>query len=171
MNGPWLDPKPVSREGWHDGPWSTETDGKWWEGADGAVCWVARSNVGTLCGYVIVPPGHPWHLLHKSCVPGDVNADWGQHADGLTWFGFDCNHDWNYGPRSEDHGSGFRRYVTIREARRMVEELAAALTTPPEDRAAAVAETRRALEREAGWGSWMATAAKAWIAALDEVSV
>ena len=46
-----------------DQPWLTEPDRlEWKDEATGLPCLIVRvSGHGALCGYVAVPPGHPWH--------------------------------------------------------------------------------------------------------------
>lgn len=66
---------------WGPGPWQDEPDkATWIDTATGLDCMVRR-GMGAWCGYVGVPPGHPWH--HKGydeCVRPDVckasDDDW-----------------------------------------------------------------------------------------------
>ena len=92
---------------WGPGPWQDEPDRHEWR-YRGLPC-IARRNMGygTWCGYVGVPPGHPWF------GKGDVDAD--AHGgityagscddnpevchvplpgepDNVWWLGFDCGH-------------------------------------------------------------------------------
>lgn len=54
-----------------DGPWNDEPDkAQWIDEATGLDCLIVRGPSGALCGYVGVPPEHPWHGL-----------DYGQHFD------------------------------------------------------------------------------------------
>ena len=66
---------------------------------------VTTSGLGSRCGYVRVPPGHPCHGMDYDSVvvdvhggltfgSADVDCD-ADGADGSWWFGFDCchNHD------------------------------------------------------------------------------
>lgn len=47
---------------WPRGPWDDEPDKvQWQDEATGLPCLIVRSPVGALCGYVGVPPDHPWH--------------------------------------------------------------------------------------------------------------
>lgn len=59
---------------------------------------VLHHEMGFRCGYVLVPPGHPWHGkdyfdiklpkgVHGGLTFGDIDP-----ADNHHWFGFDCHH-------------------------------------------------------------------------------
>lgn len=97
-----------------DGPWHAEPDRVEFE-SDGFTCLLLRNS--SWCGYVAVPPGHPWHGKGYDDVRGvDDNgaATWPDVHGGLTyaekcsghichvakpgepddvwWVGFDCNH-------------------------------------------------------------------------------
>lgn len=55
-------PEKVNREGWAAGPWDVEPDRlEWRDAATGMPCLIVRNHLGSLCGYVGVPPGHPFH--------------------------------------------------------------------------------------------------------------
>lgn len=128
---------PVDRSGWHDGPWDDEPIDRadWRE--HGVVCSVARGRDGVWCGYVIVPPRHPWHGLHPYGVDGreriDLPADvdpglsvaWPWRADPEWWvLGWDHHHYGEEAPGGPDTG-GYGRYATIRQVVREVRVLAA----------------------------------------------
>ncbi len=50
------------RTGWGDGPWGDEPDRvQWTDAATGLPCLIRRSVMGAWCGYVGVPPEHPWY--------------------------------------------------------------------------------------------------------------
>lgn len=52
----------VDKSAWGPGPWQDEPDKEQWsDEATGFACLVLRSEIGSLCGYVGVPEGHPWH--------------------------------------------------------------------------------------------------------------
>jgi hypothetical protein len=53
----------VDKAGWPPGPWSTEPDLlRWVDEATGITCEIRRmSHLGHLCGYILIPPGHPLH--------------------------------------------------------------------------------------------------------------
>lgn len=105
----------VDRTGWRDGPWSSEPDRVEWR-AHGLACLIVRNDSGALCGYVGVPPGHPWHgrdycddeldgvevhggLTYASPCSGPIChvARAGEPAD-VWWLGFDCIHAGDYAP-------------------------------------------------------------------------
>lgn len=70
-------------------------------------CLILRNQFGALCGYVGVPPGHPFHGKHYDDVHlhahggltycGECNGhichepEPGRPAE-VWWFGFDCGH-------------------------------------------------------------------------------
>jgi len=62
---------------------------------------VLAREAGHRCGYVRVPPGHPFHGKHYDTLDVDVHGGLtfaeletcAAHADGQGyWFGFDCAH-------------------------------------------------------------------------------
>lgn len=74
---------------------------------DGFACLIRRTNIGIWCGYVAVPPGHPWHGKHYDAVDADVHGGLtyaepcsGEichvpqpgESDDVWWLGFDCGH-------------------------------------------------------------------------------
>ena len=70
----------------------------WFSELSGYACRVAKGPVGALCGYVIVPPGHPWH----GCDYGDEPV--AGHIYDLTYSGNMFKQDvvgWAFG---FDHG-------------------------------------------------------------------
>lgn len=59
------------KEGWGPGPWQDEPDKVVWvDDATGLDCMVQRGPLGSWCGYVGVPPGHPWFGNGGSCLLG-----------------------------------------------------------------------------------------------------
>ena len=47
---------------WGAGPWMAEPDKiQWVDDATNLDCLIVRGPLGALCGYVGVPPEHPWH--------------------------------------------------------------------------------------------------------------
>lgn len=96
------------REDWPPGPWDSEPDRvEWRDEQTGLPCLIVRGPVGALCGYVAVPPGHPWHgkgydEVDASAHGGLTYADkCGGHIchvpapgepDDVWWLGFDCGH-------------------------------------------------------------------------------
>jgi hypothetical protein len=49
----------VDRTGWPSGPWDAEPDRVEWPTAVGYTGLIVRNDLGNLCGYVAVVPGHP----------------------------------------------------------------------------------------------------------------
>ena len=106
-------------EAWGPGPWQHEPDRIQWTSPTGFVCLALRTSLGAWCGYVGVPPAHPWHghqgdddaggsavvhggltfavdcrPVHSEGHPMDRIchvAEDGQ-PDHLFWLGFDCAH-------------------------------------------------------------------------------
>jgi hypothetical protein len=119
---------------------------------------VTNNGIGYRCGYVRVPPGHPWHgqdyerpdvEVHGGLTFAEPDTDCGQSgADNAWWLGFDCAHagdaidlslPWREG-RAPSISSypDFARYGEIRttgyvetECRRLAEQAAVAKPLPP----------------------------------------
>jgi len=107
----------VSKSTWDEGPWQTEPDRKEWrDEATGLPCLIVRSPVtGSLCGYVGVPPDHPWHGKDHDAIDVQVHGGLtfsapcdkgglichvpqpGEPAD-VWWLGFDCAHAFDLMP-------------------------------------------------------------------------
>ena len=106
----------IDRTGWGPGPWDAEPDKiSWTDELTGMPCLAVRANPwqGSWCGYVAVPPGHPYHGKDYDEVPVAVHGgltfsegcnedgpieravchipEPGQPAD-VWWLGFDCGH-------------------------------------------------------------------------------
>lgn len=100
----------LDRTGWPSGPWDGEPDrADWVDETTGLPCLALRSHiVGVWCGYVLVPPRHPWHGHGYDDVAAQVHGGLtfagpstgfdvkqicllGGGDDGW-WFGFDCAH-------------------------------------------------------------------------------
>lgn len=95
------------RSSWGPGPWQDEPDRVEFEHL-GFPCLIVRvPQAGHLCGYVAVPPCHPWHGKGYDDVPADVHggltyADKCQgnvchvpkpgEPDDVWWLGFDHAH-------------------------------------------------------------------------------
>jgi hypothetical protein len=122
-NYPWAirvethdeDWKVVPREEWGDGPWLTEPDLIEWrmEGCSYPLI-MRRGGSGQLCGYVGVPPEHPFHRRTVGYpgvnFAGPCNDRFAPTGEAPTcwWFGFDCG--WGYMPY---HESFFRFVGTL----------------------------------------------------------
>ncbi len=102
-----------------DGPWQEEPDKLFWvDEATGLDCMVVRGPMGALCGYVGVPPTHPWFMSDYDELP--VNVHGGLTFAGMChesddgfgichpeemaacelvwWIGFDCAHSYDVVP-------------------------------------------------------------------------
>lgn len=96
----------LDRSGWKKGPWDGEPDEKTWiDEATGFICYACRNDfMGHWCGYVGLPPNHPWNEKDYNDLPvllvhGGVTFAGKGNALGLSgsssalWFiGFDCAH-------------------------------------------------------------------------------
>lgn len=126
----------MDKAAWGPGPWQDEPDKEQWaDEATGYACLLKRNRSGSLCGYVGVPDGHPWHGRgYDSVEPypdvhgGLTYADLCQEGDEgetichvaapgepepLWWLGFDCAHAWDLMPA---HRFGFDGDNTYRTA-------------------------------------------------------
>jgi hypothetical protein len=94
------------RAKWGDGPWVDEPDREEWRHS-GLPCLITRAPLGNLCGYVAVPPGHPWHgqayddidaaahggLTYADRCQGNIcHVPREGEPDDVWWLGFDCAH-------------------------------------------------------------------------------
>ena len=123
------------RELFGPGPWVDEPDRVEWR-AHGFVCLVRRSPMGNLCGYVGVPPEHPWHgksfedieaFAHGSLTYAGPRADEPEHR---YWVGFDAGHAFDLVPELAKLGGGlyedgWSTYRDIEWMKAEVEQLAA----------------------------------------------
>jgi hypothetical protein len=113
----------VDKSTWGPGPWQSEPDKMQWEDpTTGLPCLIHRNGMGSLCGYVGVPRGHPYYGSSYDDVPVDVHGgltyaakcDPGaseEHGichvvrpgepDDVWWFGFDCAHAGDLSPEME----------------------------------------------------------------------
>lgn len=89
------------------GPWHDEPDHVDFRSPDGLPCILHRNGLGAWCGYVGVPPGHPWHGQPYDAVSCDVHGGLTYsgrcqgplchvpqpgESDDVWWLGFDCLH-------------------------------------------------------------------------------
>lgn len=125
------------------GPWMDEPDRIEWESGDFPCLMVRNVFSGFWCGYVAMPPGHPWHgqgddaLSRVADVHGGVTyaASCGGtichvpkpgKPDDVWWVGFDCGHSGDASPCTAKLW-GMREWETYRDAayvRTEVERLA-----------------------------------------------
>lgn len=115
----------IDKSTWGDGPWQTEPDRVEWR-HDNFVCLALRHpRFGNWCGYVAVPPRHPWHhrcddALDEKVRPADVHhgitftsscmtddhparervchVPPAGEPDDVWWLGFDCGHGYDFQP-------------------------------------------------------------------------
>src|SRR4051812_43956542 len=69
------------------GPWIDEPDkAQWIDDATGLDCLIVRNRTGALCGYVGVPPEHPWHgVSYSGCTESCGERSYCDHSpDGRT---------------------------------------------------------------------------------------
>lgn len=100
-----------------DEPWKGEPDREEFVHA-GLPCILRRGPMGVWCGYVGVPPEHPWH--GRGCDEVEVSVHGGLNyseacdhelgvchvpapgaSDDVWWFGFDCAHGGDRIPKME----------------------------------------------------------------------
>jgi hypothetical protein len=108
-----------------DGPWRDEPDkAQWIDEATDLDCLAVRAHHGAWCGYVGIPPGHPWYDVspydlncHAEDMHSELNfgsrCDEGKdieteaaichvpapgRPDDVYWIGFDCAHTWDLVP-------------------------------------------------------------------------
>lgn len=103
----------TDKSAWGEGPWQDEPDKAQWV-AHGLDCLIVRGPSGALCGYVGVPPDHPYFEKPYSDVDGlrvhggltfanhSANTDdesrhichveQGAANKHVWWLGFDCGH-------------------------------------------------------------------------------
>ena len=103
-------------------PWCDEPDkAQWVDETTDLDCLAVRNHMGAWCGYVGIPPGHPWYDRNPYDIDVEVHGDLtygsrcreddpepaichvpapGRPAD-VYWVGFDCAHGWDHIPRME----------------------------------------------------------------------
>jgi hypothetical protein len=108
-----------------EGPWADEPDkAQWVDPSTNLDCLIVRNHSGALCGYVGVPPEHPWHGKGYDFLPVNVDVHGGLTFSGpcqegaedgpgvchvpepgrpfdVWWLGFDCAHAFDKMPRIE----------------------------------------------------------------------
>lgn len=109
----------VDKSEWGAGEWESEPDAAYWtDERSGYQCLIVRADLGHLCGYVVLPEGHPMHgkpmedfrpyrahggitlaaVIHPDLareVMGDPNLELPPNG----WLvGFDCGHDYDHTP-------------------------------------------------------------------------
>lgn len=74
----------IDKSSWGYGPWEDEPDKiQWVDEATDLDCLIVRNRMGALCGYVGVPPAHPWHgkAYNEKVVEG--GHEWHGRIDGI----------------------------------------------------------------------------------------
>lgn len=118
-NEPWLS-EPAFESFWHAG----------------FPCLIQRTvNLGTLCGYVDLPPGHPWLHLDCDAIPARVHG-------GVTYaelegenyrIGFDCAHAGDHVPNKFNTHGTYRTIAYVRaQLRSLAEQARAPMTLGPD---------------------------------------
>lgn len=104
------------------GPWAGEHEKiAWIDPATGLHCTILRQHDGSLAGWVAVPASHPLFGFEHDAIPADFNLSVhgslqetqmcdedgpenvsvchaGKQSDPLWWFGFTCNHSYDFVP-------------------------------------------------------------------------
>jgi len=134
------------------GPWVSEPDkAQWVDEATDLDCLIVRNRMGALCGYVGLPPGHPYHGKdYDSTGPDALEVHGGLTFAGscneeapeghgichipepgrpaeVWWLGFDCAHAGDLVPQLTMFPT--ERYRTFDYVRGQCEQLAAQLAT------------------------------------------
>ncbi len=146
----------IDKSEWMRGEWDSEPDKiQWTDESTGMPCLIVRGPSGALCGYVGVTDSHPFYekgysaaavdidggievhgglTYSDKCQPGEDESKGICHAptpgepDDVWWFGFDCYHCFDIGPRRlkqnikdgfHDPASEYRsvRYVELQVAK------------------------------------------------------
>src|SRR5688572_6418858 len=143
-----IQPKPgylAPKKDWPPGPWNDEPDRLDFR-FNGLPCILSRGTSGAWCGYVGVPPGHPWHGQPYDDIRPSVHGgltyaakcrglvchvpEPGESPD-VWWLGFDCAHAFDFGPalaalaKFPEYWAIHDKYWTIDEAKAETEHLAA----------------------------------------------
>ena len=105
---------------WGHGEWVEELDYKQWQ-YKGIECEIFRNKMGSLCGYIHVPKGHPWHGKDYDDIETDVHGGLTyayELKDGEFIIGFDCSHLDDFTPSLE----GRRALETLNNSYAQLEE-------------------------------------------------
>jgi hypothetical protein len=110
------EPGRLPKSEWGEGPWQSEPDRFEWRHECGYPLLAVRGPHGAWCGYVGLPPGHPWHgqgpwdlgveahggLTYASPCDGEICHVAGPgEPDDVWWLGFDCSHAFDLAPETE----------------------------------------------------------------------
>lgn len=100
-------PPEIDKSDWGRGPWQDEPDRLEWDYIGYPCLMLRNSDMGNWCGYVAIPPTHPYY--QKDCYDSNIRVHGGLtyagQCDGrichipkpgepekVWWFGFDCAH-------------------------------------------------------------------------------
>lgn len=133
----------IDKSSWGPGPWQSEPDRVEFEHAGFPCLMLRQPRLGHWCGYVAVPPGHPWHgkgyddvdarahgglTYAEKCSGGVCHVPKPGEPDDVWWLGFDCAHLGDFSPVGNSQPYAFGSPEEYRDAewvRREVERLAA----------------------------------------------
>lgn len=137
----------IDRSGWPPGPWDGEPD-RWEARHAGFPVLAVRNELGNWCGYVGVPPGHPWRggnnddldnvrvhggITYASPCQGAIcHVPAPGEPDDVLWIGFDCAHAYDLVPgmlqfqRGGHAGDVYRSLAYVQEQTRALADQAAA---------------------------------------------
>lgn len=122
------EPKRIDESAWGPGPWQDEPDRIEWKTKAGLPGLMVRQpKRGHWCGYVAVPPGHPWHCVDltswdegtpsprvhggityaEKCLGQVCHAPAPGEPDDVWWVGFDCAHYQDYSPADLEFDARF----------------------------------------------------------------
>jgi hypothetical protein len=74
----------IDKSTWGDGQWQDEPDKmQWVDEATDLDCLLVRNRMGALCGYVGVPPEHPWHGKDYGAKVIQGGGEWDGRIDGI----------------------------------------------------------------------------------------
>lgn len=123
----------IDRNGWGSGPWDGEPDREdWTDETTGYPCVALRTDLGNWCGYVGLPNvvsffGVHHDELYDIEVHGGLTFSGAFHDYANVWFfGFDCNHGFDFAPFSLSWGQAkdFNSYRTLPYVKAQVKKLA-----------------------------------------------
>lgn len=121
-------------------PWTEEPDRKHWiDPSTNLDCLIVRNPVGALCGYVGVPPDHPWFNKHYDEIEASVHGGLtfsgacSNHIchdakketvanENVWWLGFDCAHVGDFTPKLEEFLFSFNNPANYRDIKYVSEE-------------------------------------------------
>jgi hypothetical protein len=123
--------KAIDKSTWPAGPWHNEPDRVEFR-AHGFACLLNRvaGHSGHWCGYVALPPGHPWRSVRdEQDIPAHVHGGityagpcHGEichvpapgEPDDVVWIGFDCCHCDDQSPLDQRLGATYRDVDYVR---------------------------------------------------------